>query len=72
MRHHGPPPDPTLPMVIRCDGGPWHAVIWHPANPAGVLPTLRVEGWSGAYRRHRIDHLGQWVYRWEPDFTVPP
>lgn len=64
-----PPLDPGQ-LVLRFEGGPWNDQIWTPAHPAGVLPVLRVTGWSGAYRRHRIDHHGRWVYRWKADITV--
>lgn len=65
------PPSPGQ-LVIRCDGGPWHGTEWTPANPAGVLSVLRLPGWGGNYRRHRIDHRGRWVYRWSPDFVISP
>lgn len=54
-------------LVLRFDGGPWDSLLWTPANPAGVLAVLRVHGWAGSYRRHRIDHTGRWVYTWAPD-----
>lgn len=72
-RHVGPLSEqPEQQLVIRCDGGPWHGVIWTPTNPAGVLYVLRVHGWSGAYYRYWIDRKGRIVYRWRPDFVVPP
>jgi hypothetical protein len=58
-------------LVIRYEWGPWHDAVWTPANPAGVLPVLRLTGWTGAYRRHHIDHRGRWVYRWLPDYAAP-
>lgn len=63
---------PAHHLVVRFDGGPWHHTEWTPANPAGVHSTLRVHGWSGSYRRHHLDRIGRWVFRWMPDFTVPP
>lgn len=59
-------------LVIRFDGGPWHSTTWTPVNPAGVLSVLRLTGWSGSYRRHRLDTSGRWVYRWSPDFVITP
>lgn len=56
-------------LVVVYVGGPWDGARWTPANPAGVLVVHRCEGWTGAYRRHQLDHAGAWRYVWQPDPT---